>query len=104
MSRLGTIPCVSRRVGLVFCALAIPLSAASAQDTVTYSYDALGRLTTASHTGAVNNGMTQTYTHDNADNRASVTVTGAPNASGQVAPVIVVPLKGLTIIPLTRGN
>jgi len=104
MPRLGIVSWVSRRAGFTLLAVVLPLSAVSAQDSVTYSYDALGRLTTASHTGALNNGMTQTYTNDNADNRASVTVTGAPNASGQVAPVIVVPLKGLTIIPLTRGN
>lgn len=54
-------------------------SAASAAETVTYSYDAKGRLVKVVRTGSVNNGVTSDYTHDKADNRTRVKVTGSPN-------------------------
>ena len=52
-------------------------SAAHATETVTYSYDALGRLVTVTHAGTVNNGQQTTYSLDPADNRKTVTTTGA---------------------------
>lgn len=54
----------------------VPLQAA---ETVTYTYDALGRLIKVVHTGTVNNNIETAYTHDNADNRVNVKVTGAPS-------------------------
>lgn len=57
-------------------------TAAFASETVTYTYDAKGRLTKVERAGSVNNGVTAQYAHDKADNRLSVTVTGAPNGSG----------------------
>jgi hypothetical protein len=53
-------------------------SAAGASETITYSYDARGRLKQFSHSGTVNNGATTTYGHDKADNRTAKTTTGAP--------------------------
>ena len=50
---------------------------ALATETITYSYDALGRLQTVVHSGTVNGGLQTTYVHDSADNRATVTTTGA---------------------------
>lgn len=47
---------------LVLCA-----SAASTLDTVTYTYDAKGRLGKVERTGSVNNGVKAEYTHDKAD-------------------------------------
>lgn len=67
-------------------------------ETVTYTYDALGRLTQSAHSGSVNNGVQQSYTNDAADNRANVTVTGSPYNSS--ARVIVVPLGGLTVLAI----
>ena len=61
--------------------IAIALTAAtsaSASETVTYTYDAKGRLIKAERTGTVNNGVKAEYTHDKADNRTNVKVTGAP--------------------------
>lgn len=58
-------------------ALLAPSSAYSAE-TVTYTYDAKGRLVKVEHSGAVNNGVKSEYTHDKADNRTKVKVTGAP--------------------------
>lgn len=58
-------------------ATAIP-RLANAAETVTYTYDAKGRLVKVVRTGSVNNGVTVTYAHDKADNRKNVKVTGAP--------------------------
>lgn len=54
-------------------------SNAGAAETITYTYDAQGRLVQVVHSGSVNNGVTATYTHDAADNRTNVTVTGSTN-------------------------
>lgn len=46
-----------------------------AAETITYTYDAQGRLVTVSHTGTINNNVQTVYSHDNADNRTNVTTT-----------------------------
>lgn len=61
-----------------FAGLVALSSAAVAAETITYSYDAKGRLVKVVHSGTVNNTLTSTYTHDKADNRKTVKVTGAP--------------------------
>ncbi|MCP5386894.1 MAG: RHS repeat protein [Novosphingobium sp.] len=48
-------------------------------ETITYTYDARGRLVQVVHSGSVNNGVQTTYTHDKADNRKNTTTTGAPS-------------------------
>ena len=53
---------------------------ADAAETITYKYDAKGRLIEVKRTGTVNNNVTTTYSHDKADNRKNVTTTGSPNA------------------------
>lgn len=72
--------------------LAVPLLSASAQsqETIEYTYDALGRLIEADH----GTGGDVTYDYDEADNRTSVTVNGGS------AEIVVVPLNGFTVIPL----
>lgn len=67
------------RVVAIMLAVAAGLTAAPAlaSETITYSYDALGRLIKAAHGGSVNNGQQTTYTQDPADNRNNVTVGGA---------------------------
>jgi hypothetical protein len=62
---------------LLGCALAALPVAAQATETVTYTYDAKGRLVKVVHTGTVNNNLTTTYGHDKADNRTNVETTGA---------------------------
>lgn len=47
-------------------------------ETITYTYDARGRLTDVSHAGTVNNNVSRHYSLDKAGNRTSVTTTGAP--------------------------
>jgi hypothetical protein len=51
-----------------------------ASETVTYKYDAKGRLVEVKRTGTVNNNVNTTYQHDKADNRKNVTTTGSANA------------------------
>ena len=52
---------------------------AHAAETITYKYDAKGRLIEVKRTGTVNNNVQTTYTHDKANNRKAVTTTGSGN-------------------------
>lgn len=60
------------------CAL-LWAGAASAAETITYTYDAKGRVIRVVRSGSVNNGVTTDYQHDKADNRKRVTTTGSTN-------------------------
>ena len=55
--------------------------AALAAETITYTYDAKGRLVKVERSGSVNNNVKAEYSLDKADNRTNVTVTGSANAS-----------------------
>lgn len=71
-------------IGMAAVTIAAALAAASAapelgNETITYTYDARGRLTNVSHAGTVNNNLQANYTYDKADNRETVNVTGSPN-------------------------
>jgi YD repeat-containing protein len=59
--------------------LATAGTAASANETITYTYDAKGRLVKVERSGTVNNGVKAEYTHDKANNRTRVLVSGSPN-------------------------
>ncbi|GAA0298052.1 hypothetical protein GCM10009087_04830 [Sphingomonas oligophenolica] len=61
-------------VGIIVAAAAV----ANAAETVTYTYDAKGRLILVQHSGDVNNNIVANYTFDAADNRKNLKVTGAP--------------------------
>ena len=66
------------RAGLALATSAIAwASAAEAGETVTYSYDSLGRLVRVERAGTVNNGVKAQYSYDPADNRANVAVVTA---------------------------
>ena len=72
------------RLKLVLAGLAVGLvysTAASATETITYTYDARGRLIKVVHTGSVNNNVQACYKYDKEGNRVRVTVTtsGAPS-------------------------
>ncbi len=62
---------------------------ALAAETITYSYDALGRLVQVTHSGTVNNGVQSSYGYDPADNRTNVTVV-KPSVT------VVAPVNGAT--------
>jgi hypothetical protein len=53
-------------------------AAAYAAETITYTYDARGRLVKVTHTGTVNNNVVTNYTYDKADNRNLKNTSGAP--------------------------
>jgi type II secretory pathway pseudopilin PulG len=53
-------------------------AAASASETINYTYDARGRLVQASHSGTVNNNAVTNYSYDKADNRKTKATSGAP--------------------------
>jgi hypothetical protein len=58
-----------------FCCAAV---AALASETITYRYDARGRLIKVERSGSVNNNVVTNYSYDKADNRTNKTTTGAP--------------------------
>ena len=64
-------------IPILIMTLAVALPAQAAE-TITYTYDAKGRLVKVVHTGTVNNGVQTTYSQDKADNRTQVKATGAP--------------------------
>ena len=66
------------RAVFVFAILLVLGVAAYAAETITYSYDARGRLIQVAHSGTVNNGVLTNYSHDKANNRTNKTTTGAP--------------------------
>ena len=63
------------RFALVTFALGLISSTASAAETVTYTYDARGRLIKVVHAGAVNNNNQVCYKLDKAGNRTNVKAT-----------------------------
>lgn len=69
-----------KTAAIVAAAAVITVAAgiASATETITYTYDAKGRLILVQHSGSVNNNVVSNYTLDPADNRTNVKVTGAP--------------------------
>jgi YD repeat-containing protein len=71
-----------RRTIWEFAAIAAVIAvtaAASAGETVNYSYDAKGRLVKVVRSGTVNQGVNASYGYDKADNRVSVNVSGSSN-------------------------
>lgn len=60
---------------LIFGIAASAAVAVHAAETITYTYDALGRLVQATRSGSVNNGASATYAYDPANNRTNVTTT-----------------------------
>ena len=62
-------------VALALAALGFGAAPATAAETVTYVYDARGRLKAVQRTGTVNNNVNTTYALDKADNRTAKTTT-----------------------------
>jgi len=59
--------------------VAVAAASAYASETITYSYDARGRLVKVERKGSVNNNVTANYSYDKADNRTNVNVV-SPNS------------------------
>ena len=68
---------------LVSLILSVAASAAAfpalSAETITYSYDAKGRVVTVVHTGTANNNLNYAYTYDAVSNRKELKVTNSPN-------------------------
>lgn len=73
---------ISPQLRLVLGASALlATSSVSASETITYTYDAKGRLVKVERSGTVNNGVKVEYEHDKANNRKRAKTTGSPNSS-----------------------
>jgi YD repeat-containing protein len=70
---MGTIS----KIATSLATLCLLSSAATAAETITYTYDARGRLVKVVHTGTVNNNNQACYKYDKADNRTTVQTTVA---------------------------
>jgi hypothetical protein len=68
----------AERVFIIILIAAAP-ALAIAGETINYTYDAKGRLVKVEHNGSVNNNLVANYTHDKANNRTNLNVTGSPN-------------------------
>jgi YD repeat-containing protein len=68
-----------KEISCAAVAAALLASAASATETITYTYDAKGRLMKVERSGTVNNNVKAEYVQDKVDNRKNVKVTGSPN-------------------------
>ena len=70
------------KMGILACGVSAAAFAVAgpgdAAETITYSYDAHGQVTSAVHSGA--SSVQAAYTYDNAFNRAGVVVTGSTNS------------------------
>jgi hypothetical protein len=63
---------VHRIVAGALATAALAGAAAWANETITYTYDARGRLVKVERSGTVNNGVKAEYTYDKGDNRTNV--------------------------------
>jgi len=72
---------MATRTEKVLIALIVASAAATAiaSETVSYTYDARGRLTQVKHSGTVNNNVSATYGYDKANNRTNLNVV-SPNS------------------------
>lgn len=78
---------------------------ALAQETVTYTYDQLGRVVTVQHGGTVNAGTSESYSYDAAGNRSNVTVAGVPTPpSFAIAPATAVAEGGTLVYTVTKNG
>jgi YD repeat-containing protein len=70
--------CTEKVLLALFIAALTVGAAATAAETISYTYDARGRLVQVKHSGTVNNNVTANYQYDKADNRTNVNV-ASPN-------------------------
>lgn len=64
---------------MLLMAAAVSLAtAAVAAETLTYRYDARGRLVKVERSGSVNSNVNTSYAYDKAGNRTNKSITGAP--------------------------
>jgi chorismate-pyruvate lyase len=66
---------------IMLCAATLASVPTHASETLSYSYDSLGRLVKVARAGTINNGTTACYAYDRADNRNNVTVSTSPDCT-----------------------
>ncbi len=66
-----------RKQAILLALASITVAAAAAAETITYQYDARGRLVKVARQSSAGT-TTTNYSHDKANNRTSKTVSGAP--------------------------
>ena len=71
---------MKRGEAIVLAVAALAATAAVASETITYTYDARGRLVKVERSGSVNNGVKAEYKYDKGDNRTNVNVV-SPNTT-----------------------
>lgn len=74
MTSLSSAGALLARSAALISLAALLAQPVDASETITYSYDALGRLVQVAHSGAVNQNASAIYQYDKADNRSNVTV------------------------------
>ena len=76
-------PLRKRQVSVLLAVIvfgALVAGAAIGTETVTYTYDARGRVKSVVRTGTVNNNVQTTYTYDKANSRKTKNTSGSPNS------------------------
>lgn len=95
-----------RRIGWWLAGLSAALAAGStnASDTITYTYDALGRLTNASVAGGAANGLQAATSYDPAGNRGNYSVAGASSGATAILSIdnVSVTEGGTAIFTVTK--
>lgn len=92
----------SKRLAMALLASALA-PAAMASETITYSYDARGRLVNVLHTGAVNSNLATSYSYDHADNRVQqATASVPPPPSFSIANASAVTEGGTLVFTVTK--
>jgi len=92
------------RSALLAASALFAIAPAAATDTVTYVYDASGRLVHVGHSGGVNDGASSTYSYDKADNRTNVTVTGPVAPSFSINSPAAVVEGGPVVFTVTKSG
>jgi hypothetical protein len=93
------VPCL---IAALLSLTSIGSSIAFASETVTYTYDALGRLVATTNTGSTNNGLTTSVAYDLAGNRNSYNVSGA-GGSGSTCTLAAYNVEGTDEFTLYPG-
>jgi large repetitive protein len=73
-------------------------------ETMTFAYDARGRLVTVARSGTVNNGLSASYSYDKADNRTNVTVNGSATLPGFAVSDVTVTEGGTAVFTVTKSG
>ncbi|HEX8571683.1 MAG TPA: RHS repeat domain-containing protein [Allosphingosinicella sp.] len=86
------------RIALAGAAAAALPAPAAAAETISYGYDARGRLVRVERAGTANGSITA-YAFDRADNRTAMTVTSAPGRGYRILPTGAGGPPGVIVVP-----